>query len=127
MARADCSAAGKRAGDAQCGMRAIHVAIASSVIESLLDGLPNEFDRPDASHSMTSRSYSTRLAFVPCGLRRKSRPLSVTIAWLLCLCLRYFGTAFLRCGMCRFPLVLAKRNLPFVTKVNAALPNAGRQ
>src|SRR5436190_2061564 len=76
-------------------------------------GLPKDGERPEASHSMISRSYSSRLTLVPCGPRRKSRPLSVTMAWPLCLCLRYFGTEFLSRGMCSYPLWLPKRNLPF--------------
>src|SRR4051812_35535077 len=80
----------------------------SCVIESLFDGRPKELERPDANHSITSRSYSAWLAFVPCGPRRKSRPQSVTIACPLCLCLRYFGTSFLGRGMCRYPFELSK-------------------
>jgi hypothetical protein len=46
---------------------------------------------PEPSGLAVSRRYSCLLAADPWWPRRKSRPLSVTMAWPLCLCRRYLG------------------------------------
>src|SRR4051794_10788542 len=98
----------------------------SSVIASLFQGRPKERNRPESNPSITSRSYLAWLVVRSVRTEKKVAAAQHDDRLAALLVLAVLRNRILKTWHVQVSLGLAKRNLPFVTKVNAALPNAGR-